>query len=135
MRKIIPATFILAVAGPVLADDVSDADRLLCSASEVTVCFESSDCVDVMPWELDMPQFVIVDLKKKMLSTTKASGENRSTPIKFLQRQDQEIILQGAEAGRAFSFVIDEVTGLLTVAVARDGLSVSVYGACTDAEL
>ena len=135
MRKIIPATFILAVAGPVLADDVSDADRLLCSASEVTVCFESSDCVDVMPWELDMPQFVIVDLKKKMLSTTKASGENRSTPIRFLQRQDQEIILQGAEAGRAFSFVIDEVTGLLTVAVARDGLSVSVYGACTDAEL
>ena len=135
MRKIIPATFILAVAGPVLADDVSDADRLLCSASEVTVCFESSDCVDVMPWELDMPQFVIVDLKKKMLSTTKASGENRSTPIRFLQRQDQEIILQGVEAGRAFSFVIDEVTGLLTVAVARDGLSVSVYGACTDAEL
>ena len=135
MRKIIPATFILALAGPVLADDVSDADRLLCSASEVTVCFESSDCVDVMPWELDMPQFVIVDLKKKMLSTTKASGENRSTPIRFLQRQDQEIILQGAEAGRAFSFVIDEVTGLLTVAVARDGLSVSVYGACTDAEL
>ena len=135
MRKIIPATFILAVAGPVLADDVSDADRLLCSASEVTVCFESSDCVDVMPWELDMPQFVIVDLKKKMLSTTKASGENRSTPIRFLQRQDQEIILQGAEAGRAFSFVIDEVTGLLTVAVARDGLSVSVYGACTDADI
>lgn len=135
MRKIIPATFILAVVGPALADDVSDADRLLCSASEVTVCFESSDCVDVMPWELDMPQFVVVDLKKKTLSTTKASGENRSTPVNFLQRQDQEIILQGVEAGRAFSFVIDELTGLLTVAVARDGLSVSVYGACTDADI
>jgi len=39
------------------------------------------------------------------------------------------------EGGRAFSFVIDEATGLLTVAVARDGLSVSVFGACTDADV
>ena len=135
MRKTITAAFLLAIFGPAVADDVSDADRLLCSASEVTVCFESSECVDVMPWELDMPQFVIVDLKKKTLSTTKASGENRSTPINYLLREDQEIILQGVEAGRAFSFVIDELTGLLTVAVARDGMSVSVYGACTDANL
>jgi hypothetical protein len=135
MRKPIKAAFILAFAGPALADDVSDSDRLLCSASEVTVCFESSDCVDVMPWELDMPQFVVIDLKKKLLSTTKASGENRSTPINYLLRQDQEIILQGVEAGRAFSFIIDELTGLLTVAVARDGISVAVYGACTDADI
>lgn len=135
MKKAISATFLLAVLGPALADDVSNSDRLVCSASEVTVCFESSDCVDVMPWELDMPQFLIVDLKKKTLSTTKASGENRSSPINHLQRDEQEIILQGVEAGRAFSFVIDKLTGLLTVAVARDGMSVSVYGACTDANL
>jgi hypothetical protein len=88
-----------------------------------------------MPWELDMPQFVVIDLKKKLLSTTKASGENRSTPINYLLRQDQEIILQGVEAGRAFSFIIDELTGLLTAAVARDGVSVAVYGACTDADI
>jgi hypothetical protein len=135
MRKTITAATVLAIFSPALADDVTDSDRLLCSASEVTVCFESSDCVEVMPWELDMPQFIVVDLKKKTLSTTKASGENRSTPIRTLQRDDQEIILQGVEAGRAFSFVIDELTGLLTVAVARDGLSVSVYGACTDADI
>jgi hypothetical protein len=125
----------LAIFSPALADDVTDVDRLLCSASEVTVCFESSDCVDVMPWELDMPQFIVIDLKKNVLSTTKASGENRSTPVRTLLRDNQEIVLQGVEAGRAFSFVIDEATGLLTVAVASDGMSVSVYGACTDADI
>ena len=135
MRKIITTATMLAIFSPALADDVTDSDRLLCSASEVTVCFESSDCVDVMPWELDMPQFIVIDLKKKTLSTTKASGENRSTPILTLLRDDEEIILQGVEAGRAFSFVIDELTGLLTVAVARDGMSVNVYGACTDADI
>lgn len=38
-------------------------------------------------------------------------------------------------SGRAFSFVIDEATGHMTVAVSRDGLSVSVFGACTDADI
>jgi hypothetical protein len=135
MRKAITTATMLAIFGPALADDVTDVDRLLCSASEVTVCFESSDCVDVMPWELDMPQFIVIDLKKKVLSTTKASGENRSTPVRTLLRDNQEIVLQGVEGGRAFSFVIDEATGLLTVAVASDGMSVSVYGACTDADI
>lgn len=135
MRKIITTATMLAIFSPALADDVTDVDRLLCSASEVTVCFESSDCVDVMPWELDMPQFIVIDLKKNVLSTTKASGENRSTPVRTLLRDNQEIVLQGVEAGRAFSFVIDEATGLLTVAVASDGMSVSVYGACTDADI
>ena len=72
-----------------------------------------------------------VDLKDKKLSTTKASGENRSTPIRNLVREDGKIFLQGVELGRAFSFVIDEKSGMLSVAVAREGITVSVFGACT----
>ena len=41
------------------------------------------------------------------------------------------IILQGAEAGRAFSFTINEATGMASIAVARDGTGVVVFGACT----
>ena len=99
------------------------------------VCFEDGDCYELHPWEANVPQFVVIDTKKKTLSTTKASDENRSTPIRTLQRQDGKIFLQGIEAGRAFSYVIDECTGLVTVAVSRDGLSVSVFGACTDADI
>jgi hypothetical protein len=35
------------------------------------------------------------------------------------------------ENGRAFSLVINESTGMLSAAVARDGKSVGVFGACT----
>jgi hypothetical protein len=38
-------------------------------------------------WNLNIPQFVVVNLEKKTLSTTKASGENRSTPIRSVQRK------------------------------------------------
>jgi hypothetical protein len=115
------------------SDDVSDSSRLLCAAAEVVACSEGGECLTIEPWELDVPQFVVVDTRKKTISTTRASGENRSTPIQTLHESDSSIFLQGTEQGRAFSFVIDQLTGILTVAVARDGLTVSVFGACTDA--
>jgi hypothetical protein len=115
------------------SDDVSDSSRLLCAAAEVVACSEGGECLTIEPWELDVPQFVVVDTRKKTISTTRASGENRSTPIQTLHESDSSFFLQGTEQGRAFSFVIDQLTGILTVAVARDGLTVSVFGACTDA--
>jgi hypothetical protein len=129
-------TWILMLAAFVAnADNLENSDRLLCSTSTIQVCFEDGVCYDTNPWEANVPQFVVVDTKKMTISTTKASDENRSTPIRTLQREEGKIIFQGIEAERAFSFVIDEFTGLLTVAVSRDGMSVSVFGACTDANI
>ena len=88
-----------------------------------------------VPWELSIPDFVVIDTKKKTVSTTKASQLNRSTSFAKVEKQDGLIYLQGIEGGRAFSFVIDEATGRMTVAVARDGLSVTVFGACTDTDI
>jgi hypothetical protein len=113
------------------ADDLTAADGFLCSASLATVCSMDGSCTSEPPWKLDIPQFIEVDLAAKTLSTTAASGENRSTPIKNLEREEGMIILQGYENGRAFSFVIAEEDGMASIAVARDGLSVAVFGACT----
>ena len=134
MKQTVLISVLAFAASAAFADNIEGVDRLLCATSRIVVCFEDGDCIDVLPWEIDVPQFVVIDAKKKTLSTTKASGENRSTPIRTLQRDDGTIILQGIEQGRAFGFVIDEESGLLTVSVARDGMSVSVFGACTDAD-
>ena len=135
MKKIHITLAFLLISGSSVADDISNSDKLLCSTSQLIVCFEDGDCVTMQPWEVGVPQFVVVDTKKKVISTTKASGENRSTPIRTLQREDSTIFLQGVENGRAFSFTIEEQTGLLTVAVSRDGLTVSIFGACTDTDI
>ncbi len=135
MKPIVLISAFTLVASAAFADNVENTDRLLCSTSRIIVCFEDGECIDAHPWELNIPQFVVIDAKKMTLSTTKASGENRSTPIRTLQRDNGTLILQGIEQGRAFGFVIDEVSGLLTASVARDGLAVSVFGACTDADI
>jgi hypothetical protein len=117
------------------ADDLQGIDRLLCAVSQVIVCAEQSECFTVLAWEIGVPEFVVVDLDKKTLSTTKASQENRTTAFTTLSRTDGNIYLQGMENGRAFSFVIHEETGNVTVAVSRDGLTVTVFGVCTDADI
>ena len=48
-----------------------------------------------------------------------------------MERAEGLIVLQGAEAGRAFSFVITESTGDASVAVARNGMTIGVFASCT----
>ena len=121
------STLIVAAAGLVLAvtalraDDLTGSEHFLCSSVEVTICTALGECASEPPWNLNVPQFIEVDLKNKKLKSTEASGENRSTPIKNLERDGDLIFLQGVEQGRAFSFVIAQEDGLASIAVARDG--------------
>ncbi len=131
LRRLVPFLAVLSLPAAAIADDLTGEQLLLCTAVQVAVCEDGGDCNVETPRELNVPQFIQVDLKAKKLSTTPASGENRSTPIGTLLREDGNIYLQGVEGGRAYSFVIGEKTGALVAAVARDGKAVSVFGACT----
>ncbi len=135
MKKLLVTVCGLLLGGGVLADDVSESDRILCATNKIMLCFEDGDCFEILPQDVDMPQFIIVDIKKKLLSTTKASGENRTTKVKNFERADGKLIMQGVELGRAYSILIGESTGFMTASVARDGFTVSAFGACTDAKL
>jgi hypothetical protein len=117
------------------AENITGAKQLVCAAGRAQVCVESGECFASTPWELAIPDFVVIDTGKKTISTTKTSGENRSTKFASVDNQDGVLALQGFEGGRAFSFMIHQQTGQLTAAIARDGYSVTVFGACTNKEL
>jgi hypothetical protein len=119
------------VAPAALADSLSGHERFICSAVEASVCSAEGECASGLSWDLQIPQFVLVDLNRKTLSTTEASDENRSTPILSQVREDGHIFLQGVQMGRAFSMVLKEDSGLASIAIAMDGLTLGVFGACT----
>jgi hypothetical protein len=135
MKRTVVASVGLLVGGVALADNLQGVDRLLCATGQITICIEEDDCYDAHASELGVPDFVIVDLKNKKLQTTKASEENRSTAFASASRVGGSIYLQGVDSGRAFSFIISEATGRMTVAVARDGVSVTAFGVCTNAKV
>ena len=132
MRITTCAVALAAMSAAVLrGDDVTGRDRLLCTAVQSTQCTPDGECRSAPPWELNIPQFLEVDLKNKTATTTKASGENRSSPIGNVSREGGMIVFQGVQNERAFSFVISESTGMASIAVAREGSTVSIFGACT----
>lgn len=135
MKNFTLACVALLTSAVAIAENVEGVDKMICSAGQAQICLETADCYSATPWELSIPDFVIIDLKKKTVSTTKASGLDRSTTFSKVELEDGLIYLQGIDGGRAFSFVIDEASGRMTAAIARDGLSVTVFGACTDADL
>jgi len=114
-----------------LADDLTGSQRFLCAASHVTRCFGRGECESGPPWQWNMPSFIQVDLVKKTLSTPATSAEQRRSPIAHLTRDNGEIVIQSSENGRALSMVIDEESGLATIAIALDGIIVNVFAACT----
>ncbi len=136
-KKIAITSAMLAMTMTAAAENIEGVDKLVCAAAQAQICFETGECFAATPYELQVPDFILIDTKKRTVSTTRASGLERSTEFTMLNREDGLISLQGVEGGRAFSFVIEieEFTGRLTAAIARDGLTVTVFGACTDSDL
>jgi hypothetical protein len=122
----------IAVA-PLIArgDNLTGADRFLCAAQQVTYCDEYYGCESGSPSLWNMPSFIQVDLAKKTLSTPRTSAEQRRSPFTHLARDNGEIFIQGVENGRAFSLVVAEETGLASMALALDGVTLTVFGVCT----
>ena len=131
LRSLALSVLVLASAPAALADDVTGATRLLCTSVQATSCNDDGDCLTDVPWNFNVPQFIEIDLVAKRLATTRAAEDQRESPIGTLTRTDGLIVLQGLELGRAYNFVINEKSGRLSAAVARDGITVSVFGACT----
>lgn len=135
MKNLAIACTGLLASGIAMAENLEGADQLLCAAGHAQICYQSGECSAIAPSELSIPDFVVIDTKKKSVSTTKASGLNRTTPFSSVSRSDGIIYLQGIEDERAFSFIIDESSGHMTVAIARDGFSVTLFGVCTDRDV
>ena len=131
MYKIAAFVLTLMFVTPLLSDVLKDVDRMLCVPGQVSHCEVNGDCNSTLPEKENIPEFIEVDLKRKTLATTRASGEDRSTPIRNISREAGYIYLHGVEGGRSFSMVISENTGDLTFVVAADGETAAMFGNCT----
>ena len=130
--RLIPLAALLG-AGGATADDLSAARDILCSVQQAHVCRDAAGCEDVLAEDMNIPQFLRIDTRSGKISTTPTSGVNRETVANPVSRADGQLVLQGVEAGRAFSLFIDEASGWATYASAANGRSVTVFAACTPA--
>jgi len=124
----------LLSCGAALADDVSGSDSLLCYGLSAARCETGEGCETVEPWKLDLPDFVKLDLRGKILRTTATSPQLRETPLQSVERSGGRILIHGSQGDRAFTWLIAETTGEGTLSVAGHGQGVTVFTVCTAAD-
>jgi hypothetical protein len=120
----------VAPLGISLAGDFDGSKKLRCVPTDATECSGAGECKRVMVEEINIPRWIAVDFKKKKLSGTDSDGEDETTAIENVRVDEGQTILQGAENGRAWSMVIDQMTGDMTVAIAGDETGFVLFGVC-----
>lgn len=137
--KFVTATIFLGISlihsGSVNAKDAFDGSRnLICAAFDVSACVDSGDCARGEARTFDMPEFMNVDFKKKVIHATYDAGSEKDTansPIKNSELSGTQLILQGVENNHGWTMAIHRQSGRMNLAVVGDAVSFSIVGACT----
>jgi len=135
MRKLLMVALIAglgAVASPAAAAGAKfdGSVPLLCAPIEITQCDEGGKCYQGMAEDVNLPQFIRVNLKEKMLSGVGETA-GRTTPIDFMERENGRIVLHGGQKGRGWTAVVSEETGKLSATISEEGTAFIIFGACT----
>ena len=132
---VLSACFITAT--PLIATEVSAASNLdgtaniVCASMDVVACVEGSACIQGSAQSFDLPQFVILDTKKKVMRADYESGHKGTSAVKNIEKSDGHLVLQGIEKGRGWSIAINTKSGDMSGALAGDGVSFLIFGNCT----
>jgi hypothetical protein len=131
-RRLGPVLAACFFCGAATADDITGSSSLLCYALSAARCEVDGTCELKEPFQLNLPDFLKLDLKAKQAVTTAASGAVRETQIRTVERGNTGIILlQGIQSDRAFSWLITEATGEGTLTVSSAAAGLTVFTVCT----
>ena len=120
----------LAVPATGAEGPLGSADSLLCAAHKVLLCEPSAPCSEVEPAEVELPRFVLVDLKAKQISAVWPAEPERTSRVETLRMHTDRILLQGVDDDIPWAATIDKANGDLVVSQSRPASSSTVFGAC-----
>jgi len=126
------ACAMLFASGVASAKDAFDgSSNLICAAFNVMACVDGMNCVKGEARDFEMPEFMRIDVKKKVVYATYESETKKAeSPVKNMEVNGTQLILQGVENAHGWSMAIHRDTGRMSLAVVGEQLSYSIFGAC-----
>ncbi len=122
--------FVLVVAAPVKAGTYDGTANLICSSIDTVECSGDGSCFQGRAEDINLPQFFRLHFDEMVVRRKTPEGNERSSKIDTLRHDAGELILQGVEEGLAWSMVIDEDVGRMTLSAASDDTAFVIFGAC-----
>lgn len=120
------AAWVLAFGATAMAGDFDGTKPLICAPVEVMDCISGDGCEKGMPDDVGAPAFMRIDFAKRVIV-----GPMRTSPINAMEKDAQQILMQGTELGQAWSMALNAQSGkMVTTFSSRDGAYV-LFGSCT----
>lgn len=115
------------------AGEFDGSKPLLCASIFSSQCeAESQECVSGAPWTINFPVFMEIDFKENVLSTTDQHKNARLSRIENIDHlPNGRLSIQGDDGEHAWSMILSEETGSMTLAVSGEEVGFLVFGACT----
>jgi hypothetical protein len=107
------------------AEDFDGTKTLLCASVEAIGCKPGEACEKGLPESIGAPQFMRIDFGKKVIV-----GPMRTAEIKLIEKNDEQITLQGYELDMGWTLALDRETGKMTVTFAGLESAFVIFGAC-----
>jgi len=129
MKIIVSLIFfgLFVAVSPAFAEDAFDGTKpLLCASIEALDCDPGVTCERGIPEIMGAPQFLRIDFTKNEIA-----GPERTGKIRSMEKDDDQIVLQGYEIGLGWTLAIDRVTGTMRITFAGSDASFIIFGACT----
>ena len=119
------AVLVYACALSAQAADFDGSRFLICAPVEAKSCSPTESCKNSTPGEIGAPSFVKIDFAKKQVM-----GPQRTTAIKVMEKDDNQIVLMGTELGFGWTIVLDQESGEISSTLSnRDG-AIVMFGSC-----
>jgi len=128
MKKIIGLAAVAALyaTSPVVAADFDGSKLLICAPVEAMDCVSGAECFKGNPDDVGAPAFMRIDFASKAIT-----GPKHSTPIRHIETDADQLLLQGSELGYGWVLALDRKTGKFSATLTdREGTFV-LFGACT----
>jgi hypothetical protein len=118
-------------ATSVAAQGIDGKKDVVCAVMDVVACLEEESCLQGRASSFDLPEFIILDAKAKVIRPAYEGGEKAVSPVKNVERNGNHLILQGVENGRGWDIAIDTESGKMRAASVGDAVSFLAFGSCT----
>ena len=123
---------LIGAAGVSAEDPVITGKKdLICASQDIMACIDGAVCMQGKPSTFDMPTFMFVDIKTKVIRAVDEDGSSVTSPIKTHEVTEQSAIMQGYENHRGWTLAIDKMEGSFTLSSTGPDVNFMIMGACT----
>ncbi len=120
------AALLWSLGSTATAGDFDGSRALICAPVEAMECHAGEKCEAGIPDDVGAPAFMRIDFAKKVIV-----GPKHTSPIRAMEKDENQILLQGTELGLAWSMALNVSDGrMVSTFTSRDGAFV-LFGSCT----